>query len=281
MIITTNCYYQRKEPNRMKIRKQFRELSRTLHPDKKEGNQTQYVNSVKKQRLIMKSILKIQIEVNFIITIDIINMYIILKQIHIFLFLEQPCSYLSFNMWLEFVLMESTHFKKVVKERYKESNLSKQQVIQETLEEVKISRAWSYPTFEEIWIIAILHFIYSIFYRLYFAIKWKYYYKYQKCRKEISEKDQEYKTQLILGISQSRQEIVDKESLVNQQLWILENMKEFDEGQLLKQDEYIQQHSNKFKQYMRLTCKSVSKIYKFVLFSYEINHQYLHGLRCF
>ncbi|CAD8179212.1 unnamed protein product [Paramecium octaurelia] len=38
-------------------------------------------------------------------------------------------------------MMESTHFKKVVNERQKESNLSKKQVIQETLKEVQITGA--------------------------------------------------------------------------------------------------------------------------------------------
>ncbi|CAD8179214.1 unnamed protein product [Paramecium octaurelia] len=51
---------------------------------------------------------------------------------------------------------------------------------------------------------AILHIFYSIFYRLNFTIKWKYYYKDRKVPRKISEKDQEYKTQLILGISKTR-----------------------------------------------------------------------------
>lgn len=62
------------------------------------------------------------------------------------------------------------------------------------MKEVKITGAWSYPKFEEIWVIAILNFIYSIFYRLYFTMKWKYYYKDGNGKREISEKDQEYKT---------------------------------------------------------------------------------------
>lgn len=84
--------------------------------------------------------------------------------------------------------METTHFKKIVNERIKESDKDKDEVIKETLKEVNISGAWSYPKFKEIWIIALFNFIYSIFYRIYFEFKWRLYYKKGTAR-TISQKD--------------------------------------------------------------------------------------------
>lgn len=85
-------------------------------------------------------------------------------------------------------VMETTHFKKVVNERIKESDKDRDEVIKETIKEVKISGAWSYPKFREIWIIALLNFIYSILYRVYFEFKWRLYYKKGTAR-TISLKD--------------------------------------------------------------------------------------------
>lgn len=89
--------------------------------------------------------------------------------------------------------METTHFKKVVNERIKESDKDRDEIIKETLKEVKISGAWSYPKITEIWIIALFNFTYTLLYRIYFAIKWRFYYKNGKVS-VVSKKDQIYKT---------------------------------------------------------------------------------------
>ena len=62
-------------------------------------------------------------------------------------------------------------------------------IIEQILKEVKITGAWSYPKFTDIWIVAILHFFYQLLYRLYFTLKWKIYYKNGMTDKPISDKD--------------------------------------------------------------------------------------------
>ncbi|CAD8102198.1 unnamed protein product [Paramecium sonneborni] len=269
-----NCYqllFLKKGAQQSEIRKQFRELSRTFHPDKNDGNQTQYVKIVQAYEVLSNEETKTAYDEYLEnpnrsefyhhyryyqhVYHPQTNPYIVVSVATLLLSIIQYVARIGMYKNAIGRVMETTHFKKIVNDRQRESNLSKDQVIQETLKEVKITGAWSYPKFEEIWIIAILHFIFSIFFRLYFIIKWKYYYKNGKCDRQISEKDQEYKTQLLLGISKSRWETVDKEQLIGRQLWIPENMKEFNEEQRLRQEEYIQQHSNKYKQYKRFQKK--------------------------
>lgn len=92
---------------------------------------------------------------------------------------------------------------------------------------MNITGAWSYPKITDIWIVALILFLYrNLVFKPFFYLKWKH--CYERGSQPVRRWDAEYKTRTLLGIHEGKWEaMTNKDELVERELWIPENMREF------------------------------------------------------
>ncbi|KAM3136213.1 hypothetical protein pb186bvf_011672 [Paramecium bursaria] len=245
------------------IKKSFRELSKTLHPDKiGEQGTIKYRQIIQAYEVLSDADLQQayndyldnpnrsefqhhyqyyqrvyhpQSNPYIVITLSIITLSIIQYTARIGMYKNAISR-----------VQETSHFKKIINERYQDAiddgkDVEKEDIIRDTLKEVNITGAWSKPKFSDIWIIAITLFFYNIAYTIYFNILWDQ--KYQNAKfEDIPSKHVEYKTKLLLKINEDNWKMMDnKEELIERGLWKKENMIQYEKEMKEKHEEYLLQ----------------------------------------
>jgi len=157
-------------------------------------------------------------------------------------------------------IQKTTKFQTTVNQRFEEekalkSDMTKEDIIKEILETVKVHGGYAAPKFKELLAIKTLLLPYTILKYIYDQIRWVVLFWILK--KPYGDKEKEYLTRTRLGMKQSRWDMLEEEErqeFLQHEIWIPENLIKYQKEAEEKRKEMMA-NNTKYKQYQRFLKK--------------------------